>query len=215
MFVPCGCRRSFRERLRARRLPALRNCCRLSRRALPAGTAHPHRATPFPKPREVRLGQGWGNRWWGAEDSGGTDGHRSCRVRDTEAGGLRARSSPGWWCYLHVQATSSAGGEPRCGRVLTGNWESRKRKCSARSPPGGTPRSGSVSSRRSSLYQCWIVCHLGFFSGPKPRSPVYLLVLFSHSLVCIPTKRISPLRLFSLGKDGQGRSPPLPSAVLF
>lgn len=72
----------------------------------------------------------------------------------------------------------------------------------------------AVSSKGSSPYLCWIVRHLGFF-GHKPRSPVYLPVLFSHSLVCVPTKRISPLCLFSLGKDGQGRSPQLPSAVLF
>jgi len=100
------------------------------------------------------------------------------------------------------------------GGHVTRNQELPRQKHRARSPSGGMPCSGGVSSKRSRRYLWWILRHLGFFSGPEPRSPVNLPVLFSHSVVCVPTKRISPLGLFSLGKDGWGRSPPLPRAVL-
>lgn len=115
--------------------------------------------------------------------------------------------TPGWWCYLHVH-TCSAGDESHCRRVLMGNEELHKQNRSAESLPRGRLCSGSVSSWHISLYLCWILCPLGFSSESRPWSPVYLLVLSSHYLVCIPAKRILPLHLFSLGKDGWGISPP-------
>lgn len=47
----------------------------------------------------------------------------------------------------------------------------------------GKPCSGGVSSGHSGLCLCWTVCHLGFSSVLKHRSPVYLLC-FSHILWC-------------------------------
>lgn len=56
---------------------------------------------------------------------------------------------------------------------------------------------------------------LGFLLCAQTQKSSLSSVLFSHSLVCIPTNCILLLHLFSLGENSGGRRPLLPSTHCF